>query len=72
MASDAAEVFRKHGDNVAGFALVIWGSDGGSTCDAQVADGSSIPTILVPDFVRNRLLAQRIEQWTLDDFREGG
>ena len=30
-------------------------------------DGNRIPAILVPDFVRNRLLARQIEKWTLED-----
>ena len=45
---------------------MAWGSDGGSSCKTFVKDGSIIPTALIPDFVRNRLLAERIEQWTLE------
>lgn len=53
--------------NVAGFALVAWGPDGSSVAEMQVSKASNIPSMLVPDFVRNRLLAQKIEDWTLDE-----
>lgn len=59
-------VLDSHRKDYAGFALVIWASDGASSCDLGCSTGSQIPTILVPDFVRNRLLAERIETWTLD------
>ena len=60
------EVLRQHGAaDLAGFAFVVWGRDGESTCDCANLEGH-IPTILIPDFVRNRLLAWRIEGWTLD------
>lgn len=55
--------------NVVGFTIVAWGADGGSTAATRVSDGSSIPSILVPDFVRNRLLAERIEMWTIDGLK---
>jgi hypothetical protein len=53
------------GGRLGGFAFMVWDTDGSSTVDAANMDGT-IPTILIPDFVRNRLLAARIEQWTLD------
>lgn len=55
---------------IAGFAFVVWDVDGTSTCIASVNDGSTIPAILVPDFVRNRLLPDRIERWTIDTVNE--
>lgn len=55
---------------IAGFAFVVWGKDGTSVCIQRVKDGSMIPSILVPDFVRNRLLAERIEQWTIETINE--
>lgn len=51
---------------IAGFALVAWEADCTSLAVCHVGGASSIPTILVPDFVRNRLLAQRIESWTIE------
>lgn len=60
------EVFDGHGDDLAGIAIVVWGSDNASTCYSGIGDGKNqIPSILIPDFVRNRLLAERIEKWTL-------
>lgn len=61
-------VLDAQGDDICGFALVVWGSDTRSTADlgCEVTNGPHIPTILVPDFVRNRLLAQQIEVWTVD------
>ena len=55
-----------HADT-AGFAIVVWGADGSSTCDLGAGKRSNIPTILVPDFVRNRLLAAKIIDWAMDD-----
>lgn len=62
-AADVPQMMRESKGRVEGFAVMIWGSDG-STVYAHT-DGS-IPSILVPDFVRNRLLASRIEAWTID------
>lgn len=52
--------------DIAGIAIVVWSADGGSAANLRISPASKIPSILVPDFVRNRLLAERIEQWTLD------
>ena len=62
-------VLDAHGEDICGFALVVWGSDTRSTADlgVKIHDGSVIPEILIPDFVRNRLLAVKIEQWTIDE-----
>jgi len=53
-------------NDFAGYAIVVWSRDGSSTCSARCNEHSQIPTALVPDFVRNRLLADRIERWTSD------
>lgn len=53
-------------DRIAGFAVVVWGADNGSVSLISVNEGSKIPSILAPDFVRNRLLASQIETWTLE------
>lgn len=47
-----------------GAAIAVWDIDGSSICDLQ--SNGTIPAILVPDFVRNRLLAAKIEDWTID------
>ena len=54
------------GQEVAGCTFMVWNVDGSSTCQTDIKDGSRIPSILVPDFVRNRLLAERIERWAVD------
>ena len=62
-------VLDAHGDDLRGFALVVWGSDGTSTADSGVRNTGNqtvIPPILIPDFVRNRLLGMTIEQWAIE------
>ena len=49
---------------VAGYAFVVWDEEGGSS--ASAVGTCTIPGILVPDFVRNRLLAYKIEDWTIE------
>lgn len=67
----AKKVIDAYQGLVAGFAFVVWGADGGSTALVSVNEASNIPSIMVPDFVRNRLLAERIEAWTLDTLAGG-
>jgi len=55
--------------DIGGFAFVVWDAEGASTCVLANYDGR-IPSILIPDFVRNRLLAQKIIQWTMDDLKD--
>jgi hypothetical protein len=62
----ACQVLDYAGSACVGYAVVAWARDGKSWCDIQAADGSRIPCALVPDFVRNRLLAEKIEEWTLE------
>jgi hypothetical protein len=64
-------VIDTHTGRIAGVALVVWAPDNSSTVTLSVNDSSKIPSIMVPDFVRNRLLAERIESWTLDDIAAG-
>lgn len=54
--------------DIDGFVFMVWDRTGASTC-AQRTKGN-IPSIYVPDFVRNRLLGQTITNWALDDFKE--
>lgn len=61
-------VLAAHGDDLDGFAFVVWARDNRSTCAA--VGGTSMPSILAPDFVRNRLLANRISNWTQEDVFE--
>lgn len=47
-----------------GIAVVMWDSHGFTTC--KVFNETAIPGILVPDLVRNVMLGNKIEAWTLD------
>lgn len=49
--------------DIAGYAFVVWGSDNASTADLQCGIRSKIASIAVPDFIRNRLLAKKREDW---------
>lgn len=62
----AQRVAGAMGEPIVGYVVMCWSADGTSACKTIAKDGSTIPSILVPDFVRNRLLADRIESWTLD------
>ena len=53
--------------DVAGAAFVVWSADNGSSAMMFAGADSRIPSILIPDFVRNRLLAVKIIDWTKDD-----
>lgn len=59
------------GHRIAGYAMVAWDADGTSWSTCRVGQASAIPSVLVPDFVRNKLLAQRIEDWTIESINEG-
>lgn len=55
---------------VAGFAIVAWGPDGKSTALMHTTKASLMPSMMIPEFVRNRLLADQIERWTIESVRE--
>ena len=69
------DVLDAHGSDIRGFALVVWAKDGMSTADfghQALKDGETgpiMPDILIPDFVRARLLALKIEEWAVDTIR---
>ncbi len=48
---------------IVGYAVVLWVADGGSIAVARAGEGSTIPSVALPDFARNRLLAAKIEEW---------
>lgn len=54
----------------AGFAFVVWDADLSSSASHWSGPGSGIPSILIPDFIRNRLLALQIERWTIDSVNQ--
>lgn len=49
---------------LAGFCFMIWDTDCKSTATSANM-GGHIPSVVIPDFVRNRLLQQRIEDWAV-------
>lgn len=61
----STDIMLKHGD-IAGFAFVVWDREGGSIVCVKLKDSCTIPGILVPDFVRNRILAEKIQEWTIE------
>jgi len=63
----AREVIDALGDPVAGWAIMAWLPDGSATVDLAVLDRSCIPSSLVPDFVRNRLLLERAYQFVAEE-----
>jgi hypothetical protein len=55
---------KADGRPVVGFAMVMWAADGSSDAACRAYPGSNIPSIAVPDFARNRLLARKIGEWS--------
>jgi hypothetical protein len=57
---------------IAGFAFVVWDADGAASC--KTLAGGCVPALLMPEFVKNKILAERITDWTLDEvnFQWGG
>lgn len=55
---------------VVGFALVAWDTGTRSVSTSWSGASNPIPSVLMPDFVRNRLLAECIGTWTIDIINE--
>jgi hypothetical protein len=58
---DAAQ---RDGRPIVGYAVVLWDSDLGSNASLCAGQGSVIPSIAMPEFVKQRLLASKIQDWT--------
>jgi hypothetical protein len=56
--------FQEGGLPIVGYAVVLWDADGGSSASLRAGRGSSIPSIAMPEFVKNRLLAEKIMEWS--------
>jgi len=52
---DAAEIAHNRKDNMAGYAIVAWGSDGGTSSGLRVKDGRYIGWYELPEFVKSVL-----------------
>lgn len=59
----------KFGRQLAGYAIVMWDEEMYSSGELRVWN-NPIPSMLVPDFVRNWLLARRTEEWTIDTLKD--
>lgn len=55
---------RKGGEDVSGYAIVVWDKTNSSICEYGTTGG--IPGPSIPDYVRTRLLGHMIEKWTID------
>lgn len=58
-------------DDIAGYAFVIWSSEGMSVADLQVRDACRLPRSLVPEFVKQRLVTETVGKMVQEDL-EGG
>jgi hypothetical protein len=64
---EVKDIVNAHGDagcNIAGFAFVIWASDNASTATVRCGPLSTIPSVAMPEFIKQRLLAAKIEEWS--------
>ena len=57
-------ILRFDDSPIAGFALVVWDEESFFAGDSKNYDGK-IPRALIPDFVRNCLLAENNVDWTI-------
>ena len=62
---------RMDGRPIVGIAIVVWDADGSSTA-ALRQDGSRgrIPSIALPEFVRARLMGEKVCEWALEWAKE--
>lgn len=63
-------VIDQQGTDFAGYGFVAWGADGGSSCTWWQRNGYPIPTPLIPEFVKTRLVLGIGVRWTLEDVNE--
>lgn len=61
---DLIDEMRARDFHPAGFAIVAWSGDAASFATARAYPGSPLPAIMVPDFVRERLMTERIRELT--------
>ena len=59
---DMVDRFHRDGSPIVGYAVVIWGADGASMAALRAGEGSSIPSIAMPEFIKNRLIAAKIDE----------
>ncbi len=56
----------------AGYAMVLWDAKGGSQCGYWSGPGPTwpVPQVMIPDYVRARLLLAIATQWSKEDTRQ--
>jgi hypothetical protein len=57
------DAMQRDGKAIVGYAVVLWDADLSSNASLRVGQGSTIPSIAMPEFVKNRLLAEKINEW---------
>ena len=65
---DTMRAHTADGTRVSGFVFVCWDHNWVSTTDTRC--DAVMPAMMLPDFVRNRLLASQILTWANQDVRE--
>ena len=55
--------FRDGAGSIAGFAVVLWDAELQSNAMLRASERSQIPSIAMPEFIKNRLLTAKIEEW---------
>lgn len=55
-AEDCADIRQHRAGSMAGFAIVAWSIDGGTSTSVRVRDSRQVGRMMVPDFVRSALI----------------
>ena len=55
-AQDCADIRKHRAGTMAGFAIVAWSIDGGTSTSVRVRDSRQVGRMMVPDFVRSALI----------------
>ena len=65
--ADVRATLNNHGTPVAGFAFVVWDNEGGSTSAWSRFARCPIPTPLIPEFLRTRMVLAIAGRWAAED-----
>lgn len=61
------EILDQQGRSLAGVAFVAWDSNMCSSAFIAAASHSRIPVMAMPEFIKNRLIAAKIEEWSNEE-----
>lgn len=68
---DVVRIIKQCLDNIdaplAGFAFVAWDNKLASSARLATTDGGIIPVIALPDFIKNRLMGEKILDWMREE-----